>query len=89
MSSCACGHHHNAKTDASGETVPLETPLFGLHGRLICRDMGQMMTALELLPDVLFGAASSLAMDGLAAHHLLDAWGSGASGLRARPALAA
>ncbi|MGR3398903.1 MAG: GNAT family N-acetyltransferase [Paracoccus sp. (in: a-proteobacteria)] len=50
MSSCACGHHHNAKTDASGETVPLETPLLGLHGRLICRDMGQMMTALELLP---------------------------------------
>ncbi|WP_265499866.1 GNAT family N-acetyltransferase [Paracoccus beibuensis] len=51
MSSCACGHHHHAPTDTSGETVQLGTPLFGLHGRLICSDMGQMMAALDLLPD--------------------------------------
>ena len=31
-----------------------------------------------LLPDVLFGAACSLAMDGVAAHHLLGAWEAGA-----------
>ncbi|MFC0200474.1 GNAT family N-acetyltransferase [Paracoccus rhizosphaerae] len=51
MSSCACGHHHHTTTDTSGETVLLETPLFGLHGRLTCRDMAQMMTTLDLLPD--------------------------------------
>jgi hypothetical protein len=43
----------------------------------------------ELAADVLFGAASSLALDGVAAHHLLGAWETGRSALRRRPALAA
>ena len=41
----------------------------------------------ELLPDVLFGAACSLAMDGVAAGHLLGAWEAGRSALRREPAL--
>ncbi len=43
----------------------------------------------ELAVDVLFGAACCLAMDGVAAHHLLGAWEAGRSALRRRPALAA
>jgi hypothetical protein len=42
-----------------------------------------------LAADVLFGAACSLAMDGLAAVHLLGAWESGRSGLRGQRTLAA
>jgi hypothetical protein len=42
-----------------------------------------------LAPDVLFGAACSLALDGVAAHHLLDAWEAGRSALRRRTPLAA
>ena len=43
----------------------------------------------ELAPDVLFGAASSLAMDGIAATTLLGAWETGRSALRSPTALAA
>ena len=43
----------------------------------------------ELAPDVLFGAAASLAMDGLAAGHLLGAWEAGRSALRRQRPLAA
>jgi hypothetical protein len=43
----------------------------------------------DLAPDVLFGAASSLAMDAVAAHHLLGAWEVGGSALRTRTPLAA
>jgi hypothetical protein len=43
----------------------------------------------DLLPDVLFGAAASLAMDAVAAEHLLGAWESGTSALRGHRALAA
>jgi hypothetical protein len=43
----------------------------------------------ELTRDVLFGARSSLAMDGVAARHLLGAWEAGRSGLRREPSLAA
>lgn len=43
----------------------------------------------ELAADVLFGAACSLAMDGLAAAHLLGAWESGRSALRGRAPVAA
>ena len=43
----------------------------------------------DLLPDVLFGAAASLAMDAVAAEHLLGAWGSGRSALRQDRPLAA
>lgn len=62
-----------------------------VHEQIASVDMCGSLVAAEpeLLPDVLFGAASSLAMDGLAAHHLLGAWEAGASGLRTRPALAA
>jgi hypothetical protein len=42
-----------------------------------------------LARDVLFGARCSLAMDGLAARHLLGAWESGRSALRREPSLAA
>jgi heme oxygenase-like protein len=42
-----------------------------------------------LLADVLFGAACSLALDGLTAVHLLGAWETGRSGLFAEQALAA
>ena len=43
----------------------------------------------DLLPDVLFGAAASLAMDALAAEHLLGAWEAGRSALRRDRVLAA
>jgi hypothetical protein len=43
----------------------------------------------ELAADVLFGAGCSLAMDAVAAHHLLGAWESGRSGLRRERPLAA
>ena len=43
----------------------------------------------ELASDVLFGAACSLAMDALAACHLLGAWETGRSALRREPTLAA
>ncbi|MCW2635415.1 MAG: uncharacterized protein JWQ99_1782 [Blastococcus sp.] len=43
----------------------------------------------ELAPDVLFGAASSLAMDAVAATSVLGAWEAGRSALRSRTALAA
>jgi len=43
----------------------------------------------ELAEDVLFGAACSLALDGLAATHLLGAWESGRSALRRERTLAA
>jgi hypothetical protein len=43
----------------------------------------------DLASDVLFGAACSLAMDGLAATHLLGAWKTGRSALRRERTLAA
>jgi hypothetical protein len=43
----------------------------------------------DLLPDVLFGAACSLAMDGVAAGQLLGAWEAGRSALRGERTLAA
>lgn len=43
----------------------------------------------ELAADVLFGAACSLAMDAVAAHHLLSAWEAGRTGLRRERTLAA
>lgn len=50
---CACGNHHSPRHhhDAKGTPIPLKTPMAGLTGRLICRDAGQMMTALSLLPE--------------------------------------
>jgi hypothetical protein len=43
----------------------------------------------DLADDVLFGAACSLAHDGLTARHLLGSWGEGRSALRAHRRLAA
>lgn len=47
---CACGHHHAPTPDLSGTPVPMKLAPITLHGRLICHDMAQLMTALELLP---------------------------------------
>jgi hypothetical protein len=62
-----------------------------VHEQIASVDMCGSLVAEEpaLLPDVVFGAACSLAMDGVAAGHLLGAWESGGSALRAEPTLAA
>ena len=62
-----------------------------VHEQIAAVDMCGSLVAEEphLAADVLFGAATSLALDGLAATHLLGAWESGRSGLRTREALAA
>jgi hypothetical protein len=62
-----------------------------VHEQIASVDMCGSLVAGEpaLTADVLFGAACSLAMDGLAARHLLGAWEAGCSALRGRPALAA
>ena len=62
-----------------------------VHEQIASVDMCGSLVAEEpdLLPDVLFGAACSLAMDGVAAAHLLGAWESGRSALRRDRALAA
>ncbi|RBY95517.1 iron-containing redox enzyme family protein [Blastococcus sp. TF02-8] len=62
-----------------------------VHEQIASVDMcGSLVSAEpELAADVLFGAAASLAMDGLAARHLLGAWETGRSALRLDPALAA
>lgn len=54
-----------------------------VHEQIAAVDMCGSLVAAEpaLVPDVLFGAACSLAMDGLAAAHLLGAWSSGRSAL--------
>ncbi len=62
-----------------------------VHEQIASVDMCGSLVAGEpdLAADVLFGAACSLAMDAVAAHHLLGAWEAGRSGLRAQRALAA
>jgi len=62
-----------------------------VHEQIASVDMCGSLVAGEphLAADVLFGAACSLAMDGLAAVHLLGAWESGRSALRTERALAA
>lgn len=53
MSSCSCGnhHHHHHHPIEGGQELALAQPLIAVEGRLICADMGQMMLALDLLPD--------------------------------------
>lgn len=53
MTGCACGHHHHSPPApvAGGQTIDLDRPLIALSGTLTCRDAGQMMLALDLLPD--------------------------------------
>ena len=62
-----------------------------VHEQIASVDMCGSLVADEpaLTADVLFGAACSLAMDGLAARHLLGAWETGRSALRRERALAA
>lgn len=51
--SCACGHHHDtpAAPILGGQPIELPRPLTAVSGRLICQDMGQMLLAMELLPE--------------------------------------
>jgi hypothetical protein len=62
-----------------------------VHEQIAAVDMCGSLVAEEpeLAVDVLFGAASALAMDGVTARHLLGAWTSGRSGLRREGSLAA
>jgi hypothetical protein len=62
-----------------------------VHEQVASVDMCGSLVAAEpgLAADVLFGAACSLAMDGLAAAHLLGAWEAGRSALRGARPLAA
>jgi Iron-containing redox enzyme len=62
-----------------------------VHEQIASVDMCGSLVAEQpaLLPDVLFGAAASLAMDAVAAEHLLGAWEAGRSALRGRRPLAA
>jgi hypothetical protein len=62
-----------------------------VHEQIASVDMCGSLVAEEpdLLPDVLFGAACSLAMDGVAAGQLLGAWEAGRSALRRERTLAA
>jgi hypothetical protein len=62
-----------------------------VHEQIASVDMCGSLVAEEpaLAPDVLFGAACSLAMDGVAATHLLGAWETGCSALRRQRTLAA
>lgn len=52
--SCTCGHHHDHTPllIQGGKPIPLRQPLIALEGRLICKDMAQMMLALDLLTDL-------------------------------------
>ncbi|MDK3255872.1 iron-containing redox enzyme family protein [Blastococcus capsensis] len=62
-----------------------------VHEQIASVDMCGSLVVEEpgLAADVLFGAGASLALDGLAARHLLGAWEAGRSGLRGQAALAA
>ncbi|WP_166532588.1 iron-containing redox enzyme family protein [Blastococcus xanthinilyticus] len=62
-----------------------------VHEQIASVDMCGSLVAEEpgLAADVLFGAATSLALDGLAATHLLGAWQAGRSALRPQADLAA
>jgi hypothetical protein len=62
-----------------------------VHEQIASVDMCGSLVSEEpaLLPDVLFGAACSLAMDGVAAAHLLGGWEAGRSALRRDKTMAA
>jgi|GEM_PF-198376 len=54
MSGCACGHHHHHHHHAASSTgteITLARPLVALSGHLTCKDMDQMLLALDLLPN--------------------------------------
>ncbi|MGY1671245.1 iron-containing redox enzyme family protein [Geodermatophilus sp. SYSU D00710] len=62
-----------------------------VHEQIAAVDMCGSLVAEDpaLADDVIFGAACSLALDGLAAGHLLGAWEAGSSALRGEPSLVA
>lgn len=55
-----------------------------VHEQIAARDLAGSLAEdrPELLPDIMFGAAACLAVDGWAAAHMLDAWSRGESSLR-------
>ncbi|MDI9890762.1 iron-containing redox enzyme family protein [Rhodococcus sp. IEGM 1404] len=55
-----------------------------VHEQIAARDLAGTLAEdrPDLLPDILFGAAACLSVDGRVGEHLLDAWGRGASSLR-------
>ncbi|MFJ4172442.1 iron-containing redox enzyme family protein [Microbacterium sp. NPDC089696] len=55
-----------------------------VHEQIAARDLAGALAEdrTDLLPDIMFGAAACLAVDGWAAAHMLDAWGRGESALR-------
>lgn len=50
---CACGQHHKHAPQIiqSGEEIRLKRPLISLSGHLRCDDVGQLLRALDLLPE--------------------------------------
>lgn len=50
---CACGqlHKHAPPVIPTGEEIPLEAPLLEISGELQCADIGQLLRALDLLPE--------------------------------------
>lgn len=60
-----------------------------VHEQIAARDLAGSLAEDQpaLLPDIMFGAAACLAIDGAVASHMLDAWAAGESSLRtgARP----
>lgn len=55
-----------------------------VHEQIAARDLAGTLAEdrPELLPDIMFGAAACLAVDGWVGEHLLDAWSQGESSLR-------
>ncbi|WP_427871147.1 iron-containing redox enzyme family protein [Leucobacter luti] len=55
-----------------------------VHEQIAARDLAGSLAEdhPELLPDIMFGAAACLAIDGAVATHMLDAWSAGESSLR-------
>ena len=50
---CACGQHHKhaPRIIQTGKEIPLAEPLLEISGELHCADVGQLMRALDLLPE--------------------------------------
>jgi hypothetical protein len=57
-----------------------------VHEQIAARDLAGSLAEdhPELLPDILFGAAACLTVDGWAGAHVLESWSAGESSLRAR-----
>ncbi|MFJ6532625.1 iron-containing redox enzyme family protein [Microbacterium sp. NPDC091662] len=57
-----------------------------VHEQIAARDLAGSLAEdhPELLPDIMFGAAAGLTMDGWGGTHILQSWSAGASSLRAR-----